>query len=220
MYTDHRTGPTLDKIRSTAGSAPPNSSTLRCPWCGHVGVLVSRGTDLTNGEMQSEHMRFAGVRHCPNPQCHGLIFVVVDHHGTVLDSFPPERIDIDRSNIPAEVLDRLEEAIACHAVGAHRAAGALLRSTVEAMCDDREAEGPDLRARVERLAGTTALRDEYVGALAALHLLGPDSVHGITKELDGADDATIRDAIDVVKTVLNVVYQHEEVIRILARHQR
>jgi hypothetical protein len=219
MYTDDRTGPTLDQIRSTAGSAPPNSSTLRCPWCSHVGVLVSRGTDLTNGEMQSEHMRFAGIRHCPNPECRGLIFVVVDHHGRVLDSYPPERIDVDRSNIPAAVLDRLEEAIACHAAGANRAAGAMLRSTVEAMCVDRDAEGADLRSRVEHLAATTALRDEYVTALDALRLLGDDSVHALTTDLESADDTSIRDAIDVVKTMLNVVYQHEEVLRILQRHQ-
>ncbi len=219
VYTDDRTGPTLDRIRSTAGSAPPNASTLRCPWCSRVGVLVSRGTDLTNGEMQSEHMRFAGVRHCPNPECHGLVFVVVDHHGTVLDSYPPERIDVDRSNIPAAVLDRLEEAIACHAAGAHRAAGAMLRATIEAICDDRGASGADLRARVVALAGSSNVREEYVTALESLRLLGDDSVGAMIRDLDDADDTSIRDAIEVVKSVLNVVYQHVEVLRILERHR-
>lgn len=183
-------------------------------------MLVSRGTDLTNGEMQSEHMRFAGVRHCPNPECNGLAFVVVDHHGTVLDSYPPERIDVDRSNIPPAVLDRLEEAIACHAAGAHRAAGAMLRATVEAVCDDRGSDGAGLRERVDALAADAGVRDEYVAALAALGLLGDDAVGAVVAELADADDATVRDAIEVVKSLLNVVYQHEEVRRILDRHRR
>jgi len=220
VYTDDRTGPALDKIWSTAGSAPPQPSTLSCPWCGHVGVLVSRSTDLTNGEMQSEHMRFAGIRHCPNPTCHGLVFVVVDHHGTVLDSYPRARIDLDRADVPTVVLDRLEEAVACHAAGAYRAAGVMLRATVDAVCDDRGVDAADMTERVRRLASGSGVRDEYVTALIALDLLGADTIGALVDDLATADDDSIRDAIEVVKAVLNLVYQHTEIVRILDRHRR
>lgn len=219
MYSDDRTGSTLDRIRSTAGSAPPNASTLRCPWCRKVGVLVSRGTDLTNGEMQSEHMRFAGVRHCPDPQCGGLVFVVVDHHGTVLDSFPRERIDLDRSGIPEPVLDRLDEAVVCHAAGAPIAAGAMLRAALEAMCDEQGVTGSTLRARVDALTASAGATSQYGAALEALRLVGDaPSVTTLVADLGGVDDASVRDAIEVVKSLVALVYQHDEVRRILERH--
>ncbi len=66
--------------------------------------------------------------------CQALIFFV--SHNSNLVTFPAERIDFDATNIPANVLAALEEAVTDHANQCFVSAAIMVRKTLEELCRD------------------------------------------------------------------------------------
>src|SRR6266702_4412287 len=59
---------------------------LRCPACRHKGTFENIGQqDYSNGTLR------AGMRRCPDPTCHALVFVVLEGNGALRESFPADR---------------------------------------------------------------------------------------------------------------------------------
>src|SRR5579862_7795884 len=83
---------------------------LRCPNCrknGTFDTVLQFDCQIPSPQGNV----FAGLRSCPNPACRALVFCVITHGGVLLESYPPETIDFDATNIPAAVLSAFEEAI-------------------------------------------------------------------------------------------------------------
>src|SRR6266498_3801134 len=73
---------------------------IRCPGCLHLVTLAGSNPNsdirLNSATLPSI---LAGYRFCPNSDCRQFVFVVYNA-GKVLQTFPPERIDFDATNIP------------------------------------------------------------------------------------------------------------------------
>ena len=67
-------------------------------------------------------------------------------------SYPPERIDFDSTNVPVQVVECLEEAIACHANQCFIAAAIMVRKTLELLCMAQNASGGNLKDKIKALA--------------------------------------------------------------------
>jgi hypothetical protein len=208
-------------VRASSTATPVLPVNMRCPECGMMGTFEGAGGlhDAVAGwsnDPGSFSALSAGHRRCPNPGCQAHVFVVLDRRLTteeqLVRSYPPVSIDFDPTGLPGPLLDTLEEAIRCHAAGCYRASAAMVRRTLEELCADRRAEGESLHKRLQSLTTQVALPSALVEGLGTLKLLGNDAVHVELKDFDavGPTEATL--AIDVLKKILEAVYQHDALV--------
>ncbi|WP_309088071.1 DUF4145 domain-containing protein [Phenylobacterium sp.] len=188
---------------------------LRCPHCRHTGVFfpVQDGWDTRWWESVGDDMekRAAGARVCPNQDCGGIVLVVM-HEKELVESFPPEMIDFDATALPERLLATLEEAARCHAAGAYRACALMVRRLLEELCDDRKADGANLKARLSSLGSANLVPTELLEAADELRILGNDAAHIDGKSYDniGADECEA--ALELAKELLKAVYQYNALL--------
>src|SRR5205823_2408378 len=125
---------------------------------------------------------------------------------------PPNRIDIDRTNLPEKVLAALEEAVTCHANECYVACGMMVRKTLERLCEDRNASGADLKSRIKALADTIVVPKELVEAMDELRLLGNDAAHVQARTFDEVGKEEVETSLELAKELLKAVYQYSALL--------
>jgi len=186
---------------------------MRCPVCRQLGTMEPIGVpDLQLTSASGTQTVHAGHRRCPNPACKTHVFVVLDQQGTVITSYPPEVIDFDSTNVPTKIVEALEEAITCHANECYVAAAIMVRKTLEELCADRNAEGPNLKERIKALGSKVVLPQELLEGLDDLRLLGNDAAHFESKVYDSVGREEVEVGIEFTKEVLKGVYQMSDLL--------
>ena len=182
---------------------------MRCPACHRDGSFAPLANiqDLVTGNI------WLGHRQCPNPECRCHVFVVKDSAANrPRATYPAERIDFDASSIPQPVVAVFEEALTCHANECYVASGMLVRKTLETLCDDRGAQGKDLKDRLADLRRVVILPEALFQALDGLRLLGNDAAHVRAKTYTDVGKDEIEVAIALTKEVLKAVYQYDALL--------
>lgn len=141
------------------GAAAADAVSIRCPRCGRDGTFESIGANDVSFPIS---LRTVGHRRCPNLNCRTYVLVIRDPAGDLVTSYPPEVIDFDPTNVPTSVVEALGEAIKCHANECYVAAAIMVRKTLEELCADRQAQGADLKARIEALGTKVVLPQELL----------------------------------------------------------
>jgi len=154
---------------------------------------------------------FCGQRRCPNPACHGHLFVVFQGN-TIVESYPPVRFDFDPENIPNNVLKTFKEAITCHASSCYVAAAIMLRRTLEELCAERKATGKDLKARINDLRTRIIIPAELLDAMDELRIFGNDAAHIEAKDYDRVSDTEVTVAMQFTKEILKSIYQYSSLL--------
>ena len=195
---------------------------LRCPACKQIGTfdpMFQDGSIRQNGMADLRSMRggadqlFFGQRCCPNPTCQAHIFFVYDaSKRQIAVSYPAERIDFDTTKIPQPIVAALEEAITCHASQCFVASAIMVRKTLEELCADRGAKGPNLKGRIKALGANVVLPVDLLSGLDDLRLLGNDAAHIESQEYAKVDQEEVEVTIDVTKEVLKAVYQYSALV--------
>ncbi|WP_271083498.1 DUF4145 domain-containing protein [Brevundimonas sp. NIBR11] len=126
--------------------------------------------------------------------------------------YPPETIDFDATALPARILSSLEEAISCHAAGAHRATALMVRRILEELCEDRTATGKTLKDRLGNLGTNVVVPKELLDAADELRLLGNDAAHIEAKSYDEIGEAEASLAVELAKELLKAVYQYQSLV--------
>jgi hypothetical protein len=148
---------------------------------------------------------------CPRRDCGGVVFVVAqregDGTGAILHAYPPETVDWDATNLPAQVLDAFQEAILCEANECYRASALMTRRTLELVCADQGAEGSTLVKRLQALGEKAVLPEALLLGLNHLRLLGNDAAHVDARDYEEVGQPEMRLALDVAKELLKAVYQ-------------
>jgi hypothetical protein len=186
---------------------------MRCPECGQKSILAlaavpdGESTDLEGGTDV-----FWATRTCPDPECGALIFIVCDGNGTIRQSYPPESIDFDSTDLPPTVLEAFKEAVECHAHACYKASAIMVRKTLEEVCADRGAEGRNLKEKLNDLRGKLSLPKEMFDALHDLRLLGNDAAHVELSDFDGIDKEKVEVALDIGKEILKAAYQFKAIM--------
>lgn len=198
-----------------AGNHDHIRTAVRCPHCGKEVVMEPLGShDWTVGGQF-----ICGQRRCPNPQCHGHVFVVFEK-GELIAAYPPIRLDFDPENIPDKVKRSLEEAITCHAAGCFAAAAIMVRRTLEEVCAERQARGDNLKARIADLRSKIVVPAELLDAMDELRILGNDAAHVEAKEYEDVSDAEVTVAIQFTKEILKSLYQYQSLLEKLRALKR
>lgn len=152
------------------------------------------------------------LRRCANPECHAVVFVMSGYQGQVKEALPPETLDWDPTNLPETIKETLQEAILCFSTDCFRATALMARRTLELVCDDQNAGGDNLKARIKALGENAVVPTRLFAALDNLRLLGNDAAHVEARDYltVGRDEAKL--ALDVAKEVLKAVYQYDDLV--------
>ncbi len=212
-YARNMSSSDLHRLHQLHDPQHPVAVALRCPACRHQVTLQGFNNVLdVYARLPSGEDRRFGQRQCPNPACRAHVFVVAGLTGDAIVAYPPELIDFDATGLPPEILASLQEAIACHSVSCYRAAAIMVRRTLEGLCHDRGATGPNLRERLANLGEKVILPRELLDGLQHLRLLGNDAAHIKAETYDEVGEAEVELALDVAKEVLKAVYQYRGLV--------
>jgi len=188
----------------------PAQISTRCPHCLKMGVFenpVSGATDIN-----FEGGVIAGKRRCPDPACRGLLFFVWKAN-KILASYPPERIDFDSTNIPADITEAFKEAITCHSNECYMGAAMLVRKTLELLCLARGAKGSNLKDKLKDLRTQMIISNDLMDAADDLRLLGNDAAHVMSINYYQVSRQESEVAIEVAKEILKAVYQYDSLLK-------
>ncbi len=160
---------------------------IRCPHCGKVGAFhgLNGVTDANwnilaknqSGQQINKDGYHAGVRICPNPECHSIVMLSFNVHDPSNLVYPFEIIDFDSSGIPPEIIKSFKEALICHGAGCYRACALMVRRTLEEVCEDQKIKASNLKERISALGSKIIIPKDLIDAADELRLLGNDAAH-------------------------------------------
>jgi hypothetical protein len=209
-----------DEFRNARGLGhnSPIVRNLRCPHCGKVGAFhgLNGVNDATwalvtqnpgGSPSQREGYR-AGVRLCPNPDCHSIV-VISFHISNVTNLvYPFEVVEFDPSGIPEEIVRSFKEALICHGAGCYRACALMVRRTLEEICQDRAITASNLKQRIVTLGTKIVIPKELIDAADELRLLGNDAAHIESQDYAAIGSKEVEISILFVKEILKATYQY------------
>jgi Domain of unknown function (DUF4145) len=207
----------------SSGSVP----NIRCPHCMHMGAftvatpndLAINHIEIRNNAPFSLGQSTIGIRVCPNSDCKGIVFVVIDPSGKTI-ALPNEVLDFDPSNIPPSIASSMEEAVKCHSSQSYKAAALMVRRVLEELCEDRAATGNNLKERIAALSKAIVIPQELLQAADHLRLLGNDAAHIEAKTYQSIGEPEVRIAIDLTKELLKGAYQYKGLLSQLIALQK
>ena len=138
--------------------------------------------------------------------------------GEMVNEIPETEVtglDFDASNLPQSVRDALAEAATCHANQCYVAAAMLVRKTMEALCEDKQAAGGNLKDKIQSLGSKVVLPQQLLGSLDNLRLLGNDAAHIEARDYDDVGKEEVEVAFKVTKEILKAVYQYDDMVAAL-----
>ena len=196
------------KLSAYSAANPGNVIiSLRCPACRQQGTFDA----MTNVNDASAGNYTLGQRRCPNDRCRAHIFFVRES-GRLAVSYPAERLDFDSTNVPIAISKALEEAIACHSARCFTAAAIMVRKTLEELCHERGATGPNLKARIGALGAKITVPQELLDGVDHLRLLGNDAAHIESQNYNQVGQEEVEVGLLFAKELLKAVYQYSALV--------
>lgn len=178
-----------------------------CPSCGRDGTFERVGVS----DLHVQPHYWLGQRRCPNSNCYSHLFFIWEKD-KVIATFPAQRIDFERQNIPQKVSSMFEEAISCHANECFTAAAMMIRRTLEEICLDRGAKGDSLKKRIGSLKDKIVIPKELLEGMDELRLLGNDAAHIESKTFEQIGREEVEVGIEFTKEILKAVYQYSHLL--------
>lgn len=205
----------LRPVGSTINQFAPIPISLRCPHCGKVAMLNPVGLNDLMYMKKVDQARaitvLYGIRQCPNTDCSGLT-TILRSEKSVLILFPSEEVEFNAENIPSAISTTFREAIRCHSSGCYVASAMMVRKTLEELCEDKGATGPNLHERLKSLTNIIVIPQALATAAIELKLLGNDAAHVEAKSYDGIGKEETTVAIDLAKELLKATYQLDDLV--------
>ena len=190
-----------------SGQSSGTRLTTACPFCGHNGTFDK----VDVNDMTDSNRNIYGQRKCPNPTCQGHVFFVKLIDGTFF-TYPPRKIDFDKSNIPDNVLNAFEEAIVCHSNKCFIATAIMVRKTLEEICHHQGATGGNLKEKIKNLGTRIIVPKALIDGLDDLRLLGNDAAHIESQTFNQVGHEETEISIQFTKEILKAVYQYEDLV--------
>jgi hypothetical protein len=178
-----------------------------CPYCGHKGTFEAISRDRF---IQNKYI--CGQRLCPDQDCQGHLFVVLDRSRNLLFHYPFRSISLNKENIPASIIKTFDEAVTCHAQNCFVASAIMIRRTLEEICEERGAVGKDLKTRIHDLKTKILLPQELFDAMDELRLLGNDAVHVEANTFAQISSQELDVAIEFTIELLKALYQYSSLL--------
>jgi hypothetical protein len=178
-----------------------------CPYCGHKGTFEAISRDRF---IQNQYI--CGQRLCPDKDCQGHLFVVLDRSGNLLFHYPFRNVSLNKEKIPASIIKTFDEAVTCHAQNCFVASAIMIRRTLEEICEERGAVGKDLKTRIRDLQTKTLLPQELFDAMDELSLLSDDAAHIEANTFAQISSQELDVAIEFTIQFLKALYQYSSLL--------
>ncbi len=175
-----------------------------CPHCGGKGTFAIVGPY----DLLINNAYYCGQRVCPDPKCRGHLFIILDQKRDLIFQYPPVRTAFSTQNIPEAILKTFNEAVTSHAQTCFVASAIMIRRTLEEICDERGANGKDLKERINDLKAKVVLPPELFDAMDELRVLGNDAAHIEAKTYDQISKPELDVAIEFTIELLKALYQY------------
>lgn len=201
-----------DLVIGVCGDGEVNNVQIRCPYCGNNGTFAPIRPQAWAQNIDSYTINLtASLRCCPNQKCRRPVFTI-GQGGSAWFVIPSETLDFDPNGVPELVRSALEEAISCHSAGCYRAAALMVRRTLEEICEERGAQGKNLKDRIEALTALITVPKALLAAMDQLRLLGNDAAHIEAKTYDKVGKDEVEAGIALAKEFVKSTYQYEELL--------
>jgi hypothetical protein len=178
-----------------------------CPYCGHKGTFEAISRDRI---IQNQYI--CGQRLCPDQDCRGHLFVVLDRSGNLLFHYPFRSVSLKKENIPESIIKTFDEAVTCHAQNCFVASAIMIRRTLEEICEERGAVGKDLKTRIHDLKTKTLLPQELFDAMDELRLLDSDAARIEASTFAQISSQELDVAIEFTIEFLKALYQYSSLL--------
>jgi hypothetical protein len=171
---------------------------LRCPRCTKQDTFESSDI-FDSGGVADDGVAIVGRRRCPDPTCSALVFFTLARSlgSSELTAYPPETVDFDGTNLPAPVVEDLEDAVLFRAARCYKVAASILRRCLVELCLDRGADGGSLKDRIMALRDTVVLPAQLMEGLDEVRLLRAYDID--SKDIEGG--------LVLTKELLKAIYQ-------------
>ena len=178
-----------------------------CPYCGHKGTFEAISRDRF---IQNQYI--CGQRLCPDQDCRGHLFIVLDRSGNLLFHYPFRSVSLKRENIPESIIKTFDEAVTCHAQNCFVASAIMIRRTLEEICEERGAVGKDIKTRIRDLQTKTLLPQELFDAMDELRLLDSDAARIEDSTFAQISSQELDVAIEFTIEFLKALYQYSSLL--------
>lgn len=179
-----------------------------CPHCHKKSAFQSVGSIDILTDYVGDLRYILGTRRCPG--CENAVFCVLKMYVSKIGEqlieldhlFPKPYPQIEKEGVPEMVTKFLTEAMICFREGCFTASAIMIRRTLEEICSQAGAEGPNLHARILDLPNKTAIHQRYIDAMMDLKYLGNDAVHIELKNFDqiGKDEVDL--GLELIQTII------------------
>ena len=88
----------------------------------------------------------------------------------------------------------------------------MVRRTLEEICEEKSAQGNNLKARLKDLESKIVLPKELLDAMDELRLLGNDAAHIEATQFDEISSNELEIAIEVTKEIMKGLYQYSSLL--------
>jgi len=134
------------------------------PACNALGIFGFVGGIVSQSEIALEdpsraggNTLFHGTRQCPNTECGCIVtFWSFANDEASLVTWPSARAAFDKTLVPTKAVDAFREALECEAKGLYVSSAITLRKTMEEICCEQNAAGPNLKERIDALLAQDA----------------------------------------------------------------
>ena len=89
----------------------------------------------------------------------------------------------------------------------------MIRRTLEELCEDKGANGANLKERIAALRANVVLPSELFAAMDELRLLGNDAAHIEAKVYDSIGKEEVDLGLLLTKEILKAVYQLDDLVK-------
>lgn len=178
----------------------------KCPHCGIMATFTAIGE---MPDINLHNMHYTGIRYCPSCKSFILFDTSLGSNGKFyVDMILPNHIQkTNIKNLPPKIEGLLNEALGCYSNNYYTAAGMLIRKTLEAICDEKQAKGDNLHQRINSLKKQVTIAESLYEAAMQLKLLGNDAAHIDLKDFDNIGKEELVLAFTLLERILKSIYE-------------
>lgn len=210
----------------TTTMARRESLVVFCPTCAaNVAAEIVSSYFVTSGDYGEETYRYSTLK-CPSCSepflCRQLQIESSSEWSEAAYDVPTLLYPADTTrlgpSVPRPIAASYAEARACNHASAWTATAIMCRRTLEGLCSHHEADGRDLRRKLEYLRDQGVIERRLFDWADALRLAGNDAAHDVD-ETTTAEDA--RDLLEFTRAILEYVFTFSDAfLRFTERRER
>lgn len=193
-----------------------------CPHCDIKNVTYQiLGTvpeEISDFDETSEYIRwgvFNLLLRCSRKECQRVTYVRVinnwnkkeigyeNANNQIIFQYPSQKNDLP-DYIPANIRKYFKEAVEAFSFGLYNSASMMCRKVIYELCDKKSSGGEDYKEKIINLGFDKRITDPLLN----IKNIGDDTVHA-----NGWDKGTIKEALEAVGIIIEMVYVQEQRIK-------